>query len=121
MGVGWFQTISLEGDAHAQRRRLFRFAVMAIVAAERSKRRPAFSLRPVRPEALRNALRAGLLTRIWRSLGLREGPLPRFGNLPVQRTRRSALKAASCVVSFMDVPPRIYAARWCAGVVGFSS
>jgi hypothetical protein len=30
-----------------------------------------------------------------RSLGLREGPLPRSGNLPVQRTGRSALKAAS--------------------------
>jgi hypothetical protein len=62
---------------------------MAIVAAERSKRRPAFSLWPVRPEALRNALRAGLLTRIWPSLGLREGPL-RSGNLSVQRTGRSA-------------------------------
>jgi hypothetical protein len=84
------QTISLEGDAHAQRRHLFRFAVMAIVAAERSKRRPAFSLWPVRTEALRSALRASLFTRIWRSLGLREGPLLRSGNLSVQRTGRSA-------------------------------
>jgi hypothetical protein len=68
---------------------------MAIVAAERSKRRPAFSLWPIRPEALRSALRAGFPTRLWRSLGLREGPLPRSGNLPVQRTGISALKAAS--------------------------
>ena len=118
MGVGWFQTISLEGDAHAQRRRLFRFAVMAIVAAERSKRRPAFSLWPVRPEALRNALRAGLLTRIWRSLGLREGPLPRFGNLPVQRTSRSALKAASRVVSFIGRPATTLGSPLVCGVAG---
>jgi hypothetical protein len=57
---------------------------MAIVAAERSKCRPAFSLWRVRPEAQRNALRADLLTRIWRSLGLRDRPLLRSGNLPVQ-------------------------------------
>jgi hypothetical protein len=66
---------------------------LSIVAAERGKRpRPP---RSVRQEALRSTLRAGFLTRLWRSLGLREGPLPRSGNLPVQRTGRSALKATS--------------------------
>ena len=66
----------LQRDAHAQRHHLFCFAVMAIaqVAAERSKRRPAFSC--LWPRLTRSttgrALRAGLLTRIWRSLGLRE-------------------------------------------------
>jgi hypothetical protein len=74
MEVGWFQTVSLpqgtlKGDAHARRRHVFRFALLVIVAAERSKRRPAFSLWPVRPEALRSALRAGFLTRLSCSLG----------------------------------------------------
>jgi hypothetical protein len=55
---------------------------MAIVAAERSKRRPAFSLWPVRPEALRSALRAGFLTRLWCSLG------------PQQYIRRMAYKGS---------------------------
>jgi hypothetical protein len=66
---------------------------LSIVAAERGKRpRPRG---PFDKKHCGSTLRAGFLTRLWRSLGLREGPLPRSGNLPVQRTGRSELKATS--------------------------